>query len=247
MVQGCMNLSVITVCKNAESHIESAIKSVIEQVYPNYQYVIIDGRSTDATMKIIKKYRDKIDTIISEKDSGIYNAMNKALKIVNGEVVCFLNADDRFYDNQIFADLDNEFKKNAKAEIVYGNVVVNLNAKQKVLRFNHINKRFFYKNTICHQALFVKKYLYDVIGGFEENYPIHADVDWLMRAYFKRKANFHYFDRIICHYSSNGFSSNPLYAEKYKYDRQEISAKYFLEAKIKLRIKRILIRLGLYS
>jgi glycosyltransferase involved in cell wall biosynthesis len=242
-----MNFSVITVCKNAEWHIERAIKSVICQTHPNFQYIIIDGKSTDSTLDIIKKYRYKIDTIISEKDSGIYNAMNKALKIVTGEVVCFLNSDDCFYDNKILADLDNEFKKNSKAEIIYGNVVITLNGKQKVLKYNGINKRFFYKNTICHQALFIEKNLYDLIGDFDESYPIHADVDWLMKAYFKHKANFHYFDRIICHYSSEGFSSNPIFAEKHKYDRQKISAKYFLEAKIKLFMKQYLMRLGLYS
>lgn len=242
-----MKISIITVCKNAEPHLERSIKSVVDQSYPNFQYIIVDGKSTDLTLNIIKKYNNKIDTFISESDSGIYNAMNKALRYVKGDVVYFLNSDDRFFDNEIFSDIENEFKINPSAEIVYGNVLIKANDKEKLIKYEGIDKKYFYKNTICHQALFIRKNLYDLIGNFDENYPIHADVDWLMKAYFKYNAKFHYFSRNICHYSSEGFSSNPIYAEKHKYDRQEISAKYFSEAKVKLSIKRFLIKMGLYN
>ena len=242
-----MKISIITVCKNAEPHLERSIKSVVDQSYPNFQYIIVDGKSTDLTLNIIKKYNNKIDTFISESDSGIYNAMNKALRYVKGDVVYFLNSDDRFFDNEIFSDIEKEFKINPSAEIVYGNVLIKANDKEKLIKYEGIDKKYFYKNTICHQALFIRKNLYDLIGNFDENYPIHADVDWLMKAYFKYNAKFHYFSRNICHYSSEGFSSNPIYAEKHKYDRQEISAKYFSEAKVKLSIKRFLIKMGLYN
>jgi glycosyltransferase involved in cell wall biosynthesis len=211
------------------------------------QYIVVDGKSTDLTLDIINNYRNNIDTIISESDSGIYNAMNKALKFVKGDVVFFLNSDDRFYDNRILSDIENEFNKYAPVDIVYGNVVINEKGKQTVLKFNEVNEKFFYKKTICHQALFIKRNLLEAIGGFDEKYIIHADVDWLMKAYFSQNSKLHYFDRTICFYSTDGLSSDPRFAEKYKYDRQEISAKYFLEAKIKLAIKRQLIKLGLYN
>ena len=242
-----MKISIITVCKNAEPHLERSIKSVVDQSHPNFQYIIVDGKSTDLTLNIIKKYSNKIDTVISESDSGIYNAMNKALRYVRGDVVHFLNSDDRFFDNEILHDIENEFKIDSNAEIIFGNVISKTNNKEKQIKYDRIDKKYFYKNTICHQALFIKKNLYDLIGSFDENYPIHADVDWLMKAYFKYHAKFHYFNRNICHYSSEGFSSNPIYAEKHKYDRQEISAKYFLEAKVKLSIKRFLVKMGLYN
>lgn len=242
-----MKISVITVCKDNSKLLDKAIKSVLSQTYPNFQYIIIDGKSTDNTMDIIKQYRNKIDVVVSEPDKGIYNAMNKALKYVNGDIVYFLNSDDRLFDNKIFSDIENEFKKNKNAEIIFGNVVINENTKQKLLKYNMVDKRFFYKNTICHQALFIKRGLYTLIGGFDERYTIHADVDWLMKAYFRQKSSFYYFDRIICNYNSGGFSSNPIYAEKHKYDRQEISAKYFLKAKIKLKVKRNLLKFGLYN
>jgi glycosyltransferase involved in cell wall biosynthesis len=242
-----MKISIITVCKNSNKTIEKAIKSVLEQIHTDFQYIIIDGKSNDNTLEIINRYGNSIDVIVTEPDKGIYNAMNKALQYVTGDVVYFLNSDDRIFDNQIFSDIENEFKKNKNAEIIYGNIVINENTKAKVLRYNRVNKKYFYKNTICHQAIFIKRDLFTLIGGFDESYTIHADVDWLMKAYFKQKSNFHYFDRIICSYYSEGFSSNPIYAEKHKFDRQEISAKYFLEAKIKLKVKRNLMKLGLYN
>jgi glycosyltransferase involved in cell wall biosynthesis len=232
-----MKISVITVCKDSSKQIEVAMKSVVDQTYKDLEYIIIDGNSADNTMKVINHYKSDIDLVISEPDKGIYNAMNKALRYVNGDLIYFLNSDDKFFDNNILSDIENEFKKNINADIIYGNVVINTKNKPKVIKYNRIDKKFFYKNTICHQALFIKKDLFNFIGNYNEDYPIHADVDWLMKAFFKYKVKFHYFDRNICYYSSEGFSSNPIYAEKYKYDRQKISAKYFLEAKIKLGIK----------
>jgi len=242
-----MNVSIITVCKNAEQHLERAIRSVVVQTYPNIQYILVDGKSTDTTLEMINKYRNKIDVMVSEPDTGIYNAMNKALKFVTGDIVYFLNSDDHICDIDVIADVANTFNRSANAEIVYGNVMVMLNGVNTELKFDCFNGKFLYKNTICHQALFIKKKIFDLIGGYDEKYQIHADVDWLMKAYFRHKVNLHYFDRTICHYSSDGFSSNPIYAEKYKYDRQEISGKYFLEARIKLGIKRSLKKIGLYN
>ena len=243
-----MQVSIITVCKNSASHLEGAMQSVFNQDYPDIQYIVIDGKSTDRTLEIIDSCQKKIDIVISESDSGIYNAMNKGLRYVDGMLVYFLNSDDRLYDDRVVSDVVTEFSKNQNRAIIYGNVAIKKNGQSQILKYGNLNKRYFYKNTICHQALFIQKDVYkNTVGGFDDKYPIHADVDWIMRAYLEHKVNFSYFDRNICNYSSEGFSSNPLYAEKYKYDRQEISAKYFLEAKIKLGIKRILIKLGLYS
>ena len=93
-------ISVITICYNSELSIERTIKSVLSQTYPNIEYIIIDGKSSDGTNTIIQKYQDNISKYISEEDSGIYNAMNKGLTMAIGEWVCFMNAGDVFVDNQ---------------------------------------------------------------------------------------------------------------------------------------------------
>ncbi len=243
-----MKVTIITVCKNSESTIEKAVSSVFSQTYKEIEYVVVDGASTDRTLDIIREHEDKIDNIISEPDSGIYDAMNKGLTNSSGDAIFFLNADDYFHDDQILADIAEEFSRDNSAGIVYGNVVMFDGSSEKLVKHDNVSHLYFYKNTICHQAVFAKRDIYEEVGNFDEKYMFHADVDWIMRAYFTQEINerFRYIDRNICYYSAGGVTSDPVLAEKYKYDRQEISAKYFVEARIKLRIKKILMKLGLY-
>lgn len=92
--------SIVTVCRNAEKTIERTIRSVIAQTYPNKEFVVIDGASSDGTRAILEKYRDKIDVVVSEPDKGIYDAMNKGVSRATGDYVIFINADDYFYDDR---------------------------------------------------------------------------------------------------------------------------------------------------
>ena len=131
-----MRISVITVCKNSALHIERAIKSVLEQSYSDRQYIIIDGNSEDSTMKIINNYRSAIDVILSEKDTGIYNAMNKALRFVKGDIVYFLNSDDSLCDKNVFEDVVREFRRTSENTILFGNVIMNVDGKSRIVRFN---------------------------------------------------------------------------------------------------------------
>ena len=94
-----MKISIITVCYNSQKTIEKTIKSVLSQSYKNFEYIIIDGGSTDNTIEIIKKYKKKIDVFKSKKDKGIYDAINKGIKYSTGSVVSILHSDDIFYDN----------------------------------------------------------------------------------------------------------------------------------------------------
>ncbi len=94
-------ISIITVVKNAESTIEKCIKSVLNQNYKNIQYIIIDGNSSDKTMSTINKYKDKISVVLSENDKGIWDAMNKGIKLAKGEIIGFLNSDDYYYENSL--------------------------------------------------------------------------------------------------------------------------------------------------
>lgn len=240
-----MQVSIITVCKNSEGSIEKAIQSVLSQTYRDIEYIIIDGASTDQTVSIIHRYTDNIDVIVSEKDCGIYNAMNKGITYSNGNILYFLNSDDFLHDKHVIDDVSSEFTKDNGLGILYGNVIMCDGKTEKKVKYNSLSPKFFYKNTLCHQAVFARKEVFGEIGKFNESYKIHADTDWLMRVYFRSKIHFKYLNRDICHFSTQGFCSNPINAEKYKFDRQEISAKYFFEARYKLIIKKLLIRLGL--
>jgi len=243
----CMKISVITVCKNSERTIERCIRSVVDQSHADIEYIVIDGSSTDQTLAILRDYQDHIATLLSEPDSGIYNAMNKGIAVSTGAVLFFLNSDDYFVDENVLTDVAAEFNCNDSIWVLYGNVTVVAPDGETSVNYKNISKNYFYKNTICHQAVFTKKTAYELIGGFDEKYIIHADADWLMKAYFhpKIRSRFRYIDREICFFANDGFCSDPANAEKYKYQRQEISAKYFPTARLKLTIKKLLLRFGI--
>ena len=100
-----LTVSIITASLNAEAHIEGAIKSVAAQPYPHVEHVIIDGGSTDGTLEVVDRYRDRIGYFVSEPDGGIYNAMNKGIEAAGGDILYFLNADDSFCDDQVVEDV----------------------------------------------------------------------------------------------------------------------------------------------
>lgn len=152
-----IKVSVITVCYNAENQIEKTIKSVIEQEYNNFEYIIVDGKSSDSTINIIKQYNDFITKWISEKDSGIYNAMNKAINLSNGEYCIFMNAGDIFANNLVLSKIDTYLDGNT--DVILGNYIATKNNKfndyikaPKIIDFSYL-----YIGSICHQATFIKR------------------------------------------------------------------------------------------
>ena len=176
-------VSIITVCFNSERTIEDTILSVINQTYPNIEYIIIDGGSTDNTLDIIKRYEKYITTWISEPDEGIYDAMNKGLSISNGTYVFFLNSDDLFYSRETINQIIN--KNTVSYDVIYGDVI--LCSEDLAFVSKQQNKkrtlRKILKKTICHQAIFAKKKVFDKTGIFNTKYKIHADFDWQLKVF----------------------------------------------------------------
>ena len=105
-----MKISIVTVTLNSEKTLERTIKSVLGQNYSDVEYIIIDGGSTDGTLNIIEKYKDKISKVISEKDNGLYDAMNKGIKLSTGDIVGILNSDDFFYNEEVLSIVANSFE-----------------------------------------------------------------------------------------------------------------------------------------
>ena len=131
-----MKISIITVCKNAETTIEKTIQSVLSQSYKNIEYVVIDGASTDNTNALIKAYRNRISHYVSEIDHGIYNAMNKGIKFAKGDIVFFLNANDIFYDEFVLEKVASVFSK-ADIELLYGDVFMTDGVSEKLVHNSH--------------------------------------------------------------------------------------------------------------
>lgn len=228
-----MKISIITVVLNNEKTIERAILSVLNQDYQNIEYILIDGGSTDDTLKIINKYRGKIAVLLSEKDQGIYDAMNKGINNSSGKVVYFLNADDEFYDKHVISDVAKQIEANKDADYFYGGVVSRniFGGKSENIRMKRIsNNAIKFGQNIPHQALFVRRYLFEKLGLFDLRYKINADYEWECRLVKKGYRGL-FLKRIISYYNQTGFSSriswNP-YKERFAIIFNYFGVFYFL-------------------
>lgn len=202
-----MLLSVITVVLNCVETIERTIKSIIDQNYEEVEYIIIDGGSVDGTVDVIKKYENKISYWISEPDEGIYSAMNKAINISTGNWIAFINAND-WYEPFIFEKIE-PILKEKYTNIVYGKV--NKIENNKKIGYIGISEKVDYeeihiRNLYCHQGLFIRKELFNIIGLYDCRYKILADYDWNLRAHAKG-FNPKFLDLCVANFTMGGLSS----------------------------------------
>lgn len=199
-----LRVSIITVVYNGVKTLEQAIQSVLGQTYINIEYIIIDGQSTDGTAAIIEKYKDRISYYVSEPDQGIYDAMNKGISVASGDIIGILNADDWYDVNAVKSVVDCFAEYNA--DIVYGKAKrvesdgTILSAKLPPLT------DLWYGMLICHQAAFVKRKIYQKIGGYSLNYKIASDYEFFLRCY-SSQIRFIYLDIELVFFRSTGVSS----------------------------------------
>ena len=201
-------LSIITINYNNQIGLEKTIESVVSQTFSNYEYIVIDGGSSDNSVEVIKNYHDKINYWISEKDAGIYDAMNKGIRKAKGEYCLFLNSGDYLIDETIISKV---FSGNNTESILYGNMLVDIgnnNLKEEKLP-KTLTLPFLFKHNIWHPATFIKKELFDKFGLYNEKYKIAADYDFFFLAIAIEKVTNIYIPLSIVVYNLGGISSNP--------------------------------------
>jgi|TARA_B100001971_G_C18246730_1_gene574813 glycosyltransferase involved in cell wall biosynthesis len=173
-------ISIITVCYNAEKTIERTIQSVLAQTYLKIEYIIIDGKSTDGTMRIVDKYRDRISVVISEPDQGYYDALNKGIRAAKGEWIHQINADDYYSNTEslqgalLCADPD---KLN-----YYKMRLVEVDGLEGDFYREYSHWRMWYSSSIPHPAMLLSKKQYAKIGEYNTGYEIAGDVEFIFRA-----------------------------------------------------------------
>lgn len=216
-----LKVSIITVSFNASKTIEATIKSVLSQTYKNIEYIIIDGKSTDDTLKIVGKYKSRIAKIVSESDKGLYDAMNKGTKFAKGEIVYFLNADDVLKDNKVVENVVKKFGKNT--DFVFGDVEFFYPLENKFVRISRTASVDELKkgNMPPHQGSFVKRELLKKFP-FDLKYKSSADFDFFCRL-IKSGAKGQKLKRVIAIVQSGGVSSG---STSYK-ETEEIVKIYF--------------------
>jgi len=217
-LQGKPLITVVTVVLNAEKHLENAIKSVINQTYDNIEYIIIDGKSTDGTVEIIKKYENQVDYWVSEKDSGIYDAMNKSVTLATGDWVLFLGADDILIDSiYLFVQ-----KMRHKTTVYYGNVLLTTSWR---IYCGYMNKYKLMQKNICHQAIFYPRTVFEN-KKYNCKYKTHAD-HYMNIELMGNGIKFKYLNELICIFNDTGLSGTGLIDKAFEVDKLKIIRQYF--------------------
>lgn len=197
-------VSIITVVYNSKKYLADTINSVHRQSYPNIEYIVIDGGSTDGTLDVIRQHEDKITYWISERDKGIYDAMNKGILAAKGEIIGIINSDD-FYDNDAVKQAVEVFTQQPDIDIVHGNMVI-LYANRQVIKRSRVDNIKFAMD-VNHPTCFVRRSVYQR-RMFCIKYRIAADYDFLLWCKLSG-VRFYYLDKTLVYYRPIGLTGSP--------------------------------------
>lgn len=208
-----VSISAITVCRNAENTIEQTIQGIISQTYPHIEYIVVDGASSDRTLDIVNRYSDHIDTIISEPDDGVYQAMNKGIRAANGDWLYFANADDYLFGAEAIADVAAFITENPDCDFVYGDHETRFpwgkrSTYSPAPPDQALEQLISLGNCFIQPASFFNATLFEKIGFFNERYRIAADYEWFCQMLSTPDIQIYYLPRIIVSYFQGGLSSD---------------------------------------
>jgi glycosyltransferase involved in cell wall biosynthesis len=204
-----LKISLITVTYNAQNTLGRCIESVIAQSYDNIEYIIIDGASTDSTLQIISLYQSYVNILVSEPDAGIYDAMNKGIKLATGDIIGILNADDYFANNDVLSSVNQSFI-NSNADIIYGNLNY-LNPDEGVVRkwrsgaYKH--GMFNWGWMPPHPTFYCKRQLFEKYGMYDLQYGTAADYELMLRFLHAHKLSAFYLNKVIVNMKVGGISN----------------------------------------
>jgi glycosyltransferase involved in cell wall biosynthesis len=201
-------ISIITVCKNADSLLEESILSLRQQTFKDYEFLVVDGNSNDGTREVLFKNSDMISRQLCEEDSGIYEAMNKGIKMSTGAYIYFLNAGDVFYSDDTLAVIAGFLHKDSDS-IIYGDVLTigQHIDDTNVLMHNDYDFVSLLRRPINHQGVFTARRVFERNGFFDISFRIRGDHDWELRNYRDKEISFHYVPVIVAKYKKEGFTT----------------------------------------
>ena len=207
-----MKVSIITTCYNREKTIAQAIESVLGQDYPDIEYIVVDGASTDGSFKVVRSYDSRITKVISERDGGMYEAINKGIKMATGEIIGLLHSDDFLFHPHIISEIVERFKQ-ASADIVYGDgLFVDAQETDKVIRDWRSGNYRRWKVRLgwlpLHPTVYIKRSAIERYGLYNENYKIAADSDFLVRYLYKAHLKVEYLGKYVVRMRMGGLSTD---------------------------------------
>ena len=195
-------LSIITINFNNQIGLKNTIESVVSQTFTDYEYIVIDGGSTDKSVDIIKQYSDKISYWVSEQDAGIYNAMNKGIKKATGEYCLFLNSGDCLFDK---TSLNQAFSLNPVSDIVcFYEMFVKDEIEEIHTYPDEISFYYFYQGSLCHQSLFYKRVLFEKHGFYNEDFKVVSDWAFNIQSLIINNCSYHHYPLTFVKYNFEG-------------------------------------------
>lgn len=231
-----MCLSIITINYNNCDGLKKTIDSVVSQTLKVFEWIVVDGGSTDGSKELIERYSSHFAYWVSEPDKGIYNAMNKGIKVAKGEYLLFLNSGDWLCNESIIQDfVDRSFMSDivdGDINFVFENITKRANAPDSV------DFDFFYHNTLWHPTAFIRKSLFDQYGLYDEHFRIISDWEFFLRTIVINGASYEHFNQVVSYFPVNGISANPAFEQEIHEDKRKVFLSYvpesFLDAYKKL-------------
>ncbi len=220
-------LSIITINYNDKKGLQKTIDSVVNQTWKDFEFIIIDGGSIDGSVDIINKYQKEINYWVSEKDTGVYNAMNKGIKMAVGEYLIFMNSGDIFVDSNVLFKIKDKLQNGVG--ILYGKSIYSKDAiyVRSETPPDKLGFYFFYISGLNHQATFIKRELFFKYFLYNEEYKICSDWEFFIYTICKGNESYLFVDEFICDYDLSGISANPENQKLYYSEREKSLQSYF--------------------
>ena len=218
-------LSIITINYNNLEGLKRTVESVVNQTWQEFEYIVIDGGSTDGSADFIESQSENIDYWVSEQDKGIYNAMNKGIAKATGEYLLFLNSGDHLCSNTVLQENHTIIRD---YDLIYFNIEFIDRKISKIVSYpDKLDFSYFYKGTLCHQSTFIKKTLFDIFGFYDENFRFVSDWKFFIEALFKNSCSYLRVDAILTSYYLDGISSDSRNQEMLCKEREYVLNKDF--------------------
>jgi glycosyltransferase involved in cell wall biosynthesis len=201
-----MKISIITINFNNRGGLEKTMASVFRQGYTDFEYIIIDGGSSDGSVELIAKSSNKLAYWISEQDNGVYHAMNKGIRQSKGEYLFFLNSGDEFASDDVLENLThNKFDE----DIVYGDLLLDANGKTSIVTYpKKLTFRYWLDATICHQVVFIKRTCFEIVGLYDERLKIMSDWKFFIIGFARYNFSYRHINLVVAKFYEGGISGN---------------------------------------
>jgi len=223
-----MKISVITINFNNAEGLKKTIESVLAQDSADFEYVVIDGNSSDGSPQIVNIYKDSIAFALSEPDTGIYNAMNKGIRAAKGDYLLFLNSGDTLLENDTLTKVGR--KIDGTKDLYYGNQIFLSNRSGKMEEWTfpeQLTFGFFIDNSLPHQATFIRRSLFDTVFMYNESLKIASDWEFFMVAVCLKKATYEHIGMVVSEYDFTGISSNPNSYNLVQTEKKKVYEQFF--------------------